>query len=181
MTVADPVALVERMFAGDGGRAYLGEAVSIAEHMLQVAARGQEAGAPAALVAAALLHDIGYLVGDPASRPGDAATGHAERGAAWLRGWLPPAVTEPVRLHVEAKRYLCATEPSYAGMLSAESARTLAAQGGPMSPGQARAFEALPFGPDAVRLRRWDEGGKAVGGRAATFPAYRGLLGSLSA
>lgn len=175
------VAAVAGMFAGAGGRAYLGEAVTIAEHMLQVAARGQAAGAPPALVAAALLHDIGYLVGDLAGLPGDAGAGHADRGAAWLRGWLPPAVTEPVRLHVQAKRYLCATEPSYAGTLSAESARTLAIQGGPMSPGQARAFAALPFGPDAVRLRRWDEAGKCVGLPVTGFAAYRPLLESLSA
>ena len=81
-------------------------------------------------------------------------------GARWLSQWLGEAVTEPVRLHVPAKRYLCATDAKYLALLSAESVRTLALQGGPMTPGEVTGFEALPFSRDAVAVRRWDDQAK---------------------
>ena len=97
-----PVAAVEALF-GCAGQDYLGEAVTIAAHQLQAAARARAAGAPDALVAAALLHDVGHLL--------DGATdqGHGDDGARWLGQWFGEDVTEPVRLHVAAKRYLVAT------------------------------------------------------------------------
>ena len=76
-------------------------------------------------------------------------------GANWLRQWFGDAVTEPVRLHVPAKRYLCAVDAGYLGLLSAELVRTLSLQGGPMTAAEVAAFEALPFSRDAVAVRRW--------------------------
>src|SRR5207248_2631275 len=129
----------------------------------------EAAGAPAPLVAAALLHDVGHLRHEPqgglggirVSSPRDSTDArHGTAGAQWLSRWFGPAVTEPVRLHVAAKRYLCATEPGYFGLLSPESVRTLALQGGPMMPEQVTAFEALPCARDAVAVRRWDDEAK---------------------
>jgi gamma-butyrobetaine dioxygenase len=89
-------------------------------------------------------------------------------------------VTEPVRLHVAAKRYLCATEPGYSGLLSAESVRTLALQGGPMAPEQVTAFEALPYARDAVAVRRWDDKAKDPAVTPPAFAYFAALLTSLT-
>jgi len=153
---------IAELFAGPGARDYLGEAVTIGEHMRQAAALAAAAGAPAPLVAAALLHDVGHLRRETDAR-------HGTGGAEWLSQWFGPEVTEPVRLHVAAKRYLCATEAGYFDRLSPESVRTLALQGGPMTPEQAAAFEALPCARDAVTVRRWDDEAKDP---AITPPAF---------
>ena len=101
------VVAVEELFVSARGQDYLGEAVTMAEHQLQAAALARAAGAPDALVGAALLHDVGHLL------DGGTDPGHGEGGASWLARWFGEEVTEPVRLHVAAKRYLVATEPSY--------------------------------------------------------------------
>ena len=89
-------------------------------------------------------------------------------------------MTEPVRLHVAAKRYLCAAEPGYSGLLSAESVRTLALQGGPMTPDQVTAFEALPYARDAVAVRRWDDEAKDPSVTPPEFAHFAALLESLT-
>src|SRR6478672_11470854 len=147
------------LLALKGTRQYGEERVSQCEHALQSAFLAECEGAAGSLVAAALLHDIGHILSDAGERP--AARGiddrHEEIGAVYLMQAFGPAVTEPVRLHVAAKRYLCATDPGYFGLLSEASVRTLALQGGPMKPEQAAAFAALPFAHDAVAVRRWDD------------------------
>ena len=170
MTGIDAIA---ELFAGPGARDYLGEAVTIGEHMRQAGALAEAAGAGEPLVAAALLHDVGHLRHDTDAR-------HGSGGARWLSQWFGPAVTEPVRLHVAAKRYLCATEPGYFGRLSPESVRTLALQGGPMTPEQAAAFEALPYARDAVAVRRWDDEAKDPSVTATPFAHFAPLLESLT-
>ena len=160
------------LFAGPGARDYMGEPVTIGEHMRQagaLAGAAGAAGAAAPLVAAALLHDIGHLRSETDAR-------HGPAGARWLGQWFGPAVTEPVRLHVAAKRYLCATEPGYFGLLSAESVRTLALQGGPMTPEQAAAFGALPYAHDAVAVRRWDDEAKDPSVTPPPFAHFEDLL-----
>src|SRR5215831_11503766 len=97
------------LFASEGARDYLGEPVSVASHLLQAGALASAAGAPDALVAAALLHDVGHLLTDEGDAYGDVR--HGSAGATWLASWFAEPVTEPVRLHVAAKRYLCAAEP----------------------------------------------------------------------
>lgn len=163
---------IAKLFAGPGSRDYLGEAVTIGEHMRQAGALAGAAGAAAPLVAAALLHDVGHLRQETHAR-------HGPAGAQWLGQWFGPAVTEPVRLHVAAKRYLCATEPGYFGLLSAESVRTLALQGGPMTPGQAAAFGALPYAAGAVAVRRWDDEAKDPEATPPPFAHFQALLRDL--
>ena len=170
MTGTDVIA---ELFAGPGARDYLGEAVTIGEHMRQAGALAEAAGAADPLVAAALLHDVGHLRNETDAR-------HGTGGAQWLSQWFGPAVTEPVRLHVAAKRYLCATEPGYSGLLSPESVRTLALQGGPMTPEQVTAFEALPCARDAVAVRRWDDEAKDPAATPPEFAYFAALLTSLT-
>ena len=156
--MCDVVRVLQEMFEGEGGRGYVGEAVTLATHMLQTGALALDAGAPDHLVVAALLHDVGHFrAADPM---GDADNHHDDAGADLLARWFPPAVTEPVRRHVAAKRYLCAVDPGYRTLLSAASVHTLARQGGPMEDAERAAFEALPGWSDAVEVRRWDDAAK---------------------
>jgi [1-hydroxy-2-(trimethylamino)ethyl]phosphonate dioxygenase len=165
-------------FEARGSTAYLGEPVSLTEHMLQTALAAEHDGADQVLVASALLHDFGHLVHD---LPEDSAehgvdTLHEEAGAAWLEEHFVPRVTEPLRLHVLAKRYLCATEPEYLAALSPASALSLALQGGPCSPSEVAAFERNEFADEAVRLRRWDDVGKIEGLTTPPLEHYRPAL-----
>lgn len=138
---------------------YGGEAVTQLEHALQCAALAQGEGAPAELITAALLHDIYHL----AEGVDDTVLPHDRMGAQMLSTLFTPAVTEPVRLHVEAKRYLCAVDPQYWSGLSEASKRSLMWQGGSFSPEGATAFIRQPYASDAVRLRRWDDAAKIAG------------------
>ena len=168
------VEVIGELFDGPGARDYLGEPVTIGEHMRLAGALAEAAGARAALVAAALLHDVGHLRNEPEAR-------HGEAGAGWLSQWFGKEVTEPVRLHVAAKRYLCAVDPGYLGLLSAESVRTLSLQGGPMTAAEAAAFEALPHALDAVAVRRWDDQAKDPAAAPPAFAHFAPLLAALAA
>jgi [1-hydroxy-2-(trimethylamino)ethyl]phosphonate dioxygenase len=174
-TLFDEIAeLFERL----GGELY-GEGVTIAQHSLQTASLARAEGAAEALVAAALLHDIGHLLEER-----DDAFGyhkHDRSGGAWLAALFPPAVSEPVRLHVAAKRYLCAVEPGYSALLSAASQYSLSKQGGAMTAAETAEFAGLPFAADAVRLRRWDDSGKVPGLAVPPFESYRATVEHLAA
>ena len=150
---------------GKGHRQYGLSHLNQRAHALQAALLAEQAGCPPALITASLLHDIGHMVHDLGEDP--AARGiddqHEALGHAYLAQHFGPAVTEPVRLHVAAKRYLCATEADYYARLSADSVLSLSLQGGPMSDAEVAAFRALPHAMDAVQLRRFDEGAKVKG------------------
>ena len=170
------LAEIEALYARHGGESY-GEGVTMLQHALQTAALAQAEGAGASLVVAALLHDVGHFL-----QPTDDSYGyhkHDRSGGDWLAKRFGPVVSEPVRLHVAAKRYLCATEPDYFGKLSAASVHSLGKQGGPMSAAEAAAFAASPHADAAVRLRRWDDGGKREGLHVPDFPAYRQRIARL--
>ena len=174
--------IIGDLFSGEGAQDYLGEEVTVAVHMRQAGALAEAAGAADAQVAAALLHDVGHICGGTASGRELMAgqdNRHAETGAAWLAQWFGEEVTEPVRLHVAAKRYLCAVVPSYQGKLSAASVYTLAVQGGPMSAEEAAVFETLPHAGAAVAVRRWDEAAKDTSFSGPDFAHFRPLLASL--
>jgi gamma-butyrobetaine dioxygenase len=188
-TIKPPVGRLADLFTSAGAADYLGEPVTVAQHLLQAGALAKQAGAPPALVAAALLHDVGHLRGgDPLADEQELSgrelmagsdNDHGERGAAWLARWFPPAVTGPVRLHIAAKRYLCASEPGYLGLLSPASVYTLSVQGGPMTAAEAAAFAADPRAADAVAVRRWDDAAKDPAADVPGFASYRLLLEGL--
>ncbi|MEY9862638.1 phosphonate degradation associated HDIG domain protein [Catenulispora sp. GAS73] len=178
---ADPVDTIATLFAEQGANDYLGEAVTQSAHMLQAAALAEAAGAPPSLVAAALLHDVGHFTGPVSGDELMSGTDnrHSHVGADWLGTWFPESVTEPVRLHVAAKRYLCATEPGYFEKLSEASVYTLQVQGGPMSAEEAERFAAGEYAVRAVALRRWDEEAKDPDAVVPGFEHYRPLLEEL--
>jgi phosphonate degradation associated HDIG domain protein len=170
------------LYEGHGAGAYFGEPVTVTGHCLQAAYFAQRAGAPDALVLAALLHDIGHLIeavpADIADWKTDAR--HEQTGSAWLASRFGPAVSEPVRLHVPAKRYLCATDAAYFGLLSSASVVTLGLQGGAMTPAEVAAFEAVPHFRDAVRLRHWDDQAKVANLPVPVLAHYRSLIENLA-
>ena len=178
--VLPPIDLLAQLFAGEGLRSYLGEEVSIATHMLQAAALAESSGASNHLVAAALLHDVGHFEAIGERQPEPIDHRHQDTGARWLAQWFPEEVTEPVRLHVMAKRYLCAVEPGYVARLSQASVRTLALQGGPLTEGEARAFESMPHARAAIAVRRWDEAAKDPTVAAPPFDHFRPLLSQIA-
>lgn len=150
------------LFRDHGNSQYGGEAVSQLEHALQAACFAERANARSALIAAALLHDVGHLLHSlPDDAPEHGVDDHHETlGARWLEKRFGPEVTEPVRLHVAAKRFLCTTEPGYLRQLSPPSTLSLSLQGGPMSDSEVAEFRANPHGEAAVMLRRWDDAAK---------------------
>jgi OPA family glycerol-3-phosphate transporter-like MFS transporter len=174
---------IARLFAERGDSAYLGESVSQTEHALQSAYLAEREGASDELVVAALLHDVGHLVNgddeDIADRGLDGR--HEDSGSSWLKSAFGPAVLEPIRLHVAAKRYLCAVEPSYRDGLSDASLQSLALQGGPFDATGVASFEANPHHREAVRLRHWDDAAKIPGLAVPGLDHYRGRIEAAAA
>jgi predicted HD phosphohydrolase len=166
------------LFVRHGGHTY-DEVVTQTAHAEQTAARAVAAGSPDALVAAALLHDVGHLLELEQGAIGadlERDLRHDVTGPAWLAGLFPAAVTDPIGLHVRAKRYRCAVDPSYHGRLSAGSQASLVRQGGPMDGDEVRSFEAAAGWEDAVSLRGWDDEGKALDVSVPPVGSYRSLL-----
>ena len=169
---------ITALFAAHGGGAYFGEAVTQVEHALQAAHFASLDGLREELVLAALLHDVGHLVVDT---PADLADWHTDArheaiGGAWLAQRFGPEVSEPVRLHVPAKRYLCATDPGYCAQLSEASVVTLKLQGGPMSPAEVTAFQHEPYYRQAVQVRLCDDRGKVRDLETAGLDDYSALV-----
>jgi gamma-butyrobetaine dioxygenase len=180
MSVIDEI---RGLLADKGGELYGGEDVTQERHALQCAAVAEADGASAPMVAAALLHDIGHLL-DEAFETALAERSdlhHEDAGSVWLARWFGPEVTEPVRLHVDAKRYLCAVDPGYRATLSAASTHTLELQGGPFTAAEAEAFAAQPYARDAVQLRRWDDTGKDPAMQTAPLAHYLGIAAQVLA
>jgi [1-hydroxy-2-(trimethylamino)ethyl]phosphonate dioxygenase len=166
------------LFVRHGEACYHGEAVTQTEHALQAAKLAEREQAPDQLVVAALLHDLGHLLEgqdeDLATRGVDGC--HEEAGCRWLAAHFGPEVIEPIRLHVAAKRYLCAVEPAYLAGLSPSSRLSLSLQGGPMRAEESTRFESNPAYRDAVRLRRWDDMAKVPGLNVPGLEHYRDRL-----
>lgn len=151
-------------------RGYFGEQLTQLEHALQAAQLAQETGAGDVVVAAALLHDVGHLCTEQ-------STEHEQHGANYLRRLgFPESVALLVASHVDAKRYLTAVNPDYAGRLSAASQESLRQQGGPMTLEDSLRFRTEPGFEDKLRLRAWDEQAKQPGLETPPLESYRPLL-----
>jgi phosphonate degradation associated HDIG domain protein len=161
---------IETLFNRRGGEQYSGEPVTQLEHALQTAALAEAAGADDELVTACLLHDLGHLLQDLGDTPTLRGVDDVHQYAAlpFLRGLFGDRVLGGIALHVDAKRYLCATRPTYHDSLSDDSKRSLQLQGGVFTAEQAAAFINRPGAADAVQLRLWDDLAKTAG--AATPP-----------
>ena len=175
MNISDQII---EIFERQGGSAYFGEPVSQLEHALQAAYRAEQENSPDWLVVAALLHDIGHLLHDLPEQVADLGidSRHESLGQAWLAHYFGPEITAPVQMHVAAKRYLCATDSAYLGLLSPASMQSLALQGGPFTAAEVTEFEQRPFAREAVRLRRWDDLAKIPGMEVPGLEHYRGMI-----
>jgi phosphonate degradation associated HDIG domain protein len=171
-----------RLLEERGGARYGGEGVTQLHHALQCAALAERSGAADALVVAALLHDIGHLTADDeglAAKGEDAR--HEAAGALALAALFGPEVAEPVRLHVDAKRYLCAVNPRYYERLSAASVTSLTVQGGVFSTAEADAFGRSPHARAATQLRSWDDAAKDPVATTPDLAHYRAIAERLRA
>ena len=155
------------------GLAPYGECISQRDHALQCASLARDAGSDGNLIVAALLHDIGHLLEDIDGR---VMNRHDSYGADILSRWFNEGVTEPVRLHAQAKRYLCTVEPSYQQGLSEASRISLQHQGGLMSEQELRAYESNPASEAATRLRRWDDAAKDIQWSGGCFSEWTGYI-----
>lgn len=174
---AEVIATIFEVFERHGDKLY-GEAVTERMHAVQCGQLAEERRCAPTLVAACFLHDIGHLLHDlgedVAQRGVDAR--HEDHGEAWLRAYFPPEVTEPVRLHVQSKRYLAAVDPAYRAALSPASEHSLMLQGGAMDAREIEAFEAGEHFEDAVLLRRFDDMGKDPDKARIDPEHFRGVL-----
>jgi [1-hydroxy-2-(trimethylamino)ethyl]phosphonate dioxygenase len=175
------ITTIERLFRERGSTAYLGEPVSQLEHALQSAHAAEREGASPALIAAALLHDVGHLLHALGEDAADCGLDdrHEELGERFLARYFPLGVSEPVQLHVAAKRYLCATVAEYRDRLSPASRQSLQLQGGPLNSAEAEAFRAGPHADAAVMLRRWDDAAKVSGQPTPPLEHYLSVVASV--
>lgn len=156
---------IRQRFTEKGNAMYAGEPITQTDHALQAAFSAEQAGETPELIVAALLHDMGHLLHQ---HDEDCATHgiddlHEKIGAQWLVQYFPKSVTEPIRLHVAAKRYRCAIDPRYHSQLSSASKLSLQLQGGPFLSTEIEAFENNQWSASALRLRSWDEAAKISG------------------
>ena len=156
------VAFLGDIFERCGDEEYLGEPVTMAQHMLQGATLAEQNGLDEEIIVGALLHDIGHFTSEFGTFTMDDTEDrfHEEAGAKVLSAFFPSVITDCVRYHVAAKRYLCATRPDYFKRLSDASVHSLNLQGGPMSPEEVAAFEKNPNLKKIIQVRYLDEAGK---------------------
>jgi phosphonate degradation associated HDIG domain protein len=173
----NPIEEIATVLSQAGQERYGEQNVNQLQHALQCAAHAEAVGSSADLITAALLHDIGHLIDKHFDGAVEAGIDrrHERIGAAYLSKWFGPAVTEPILLHVPAKRYLCAVESKYFDGLSAGSVRSLEVQGGPFSGTEAADFLKQPHARKAIHLRRWDDLAKDPDARTEDLDYYLGF------
>ena len=172
------VAFLGDIFARRGGEEYLGEPVTMAQHMLQGATIAEQNGLPEEIIVGALLHDIGHFTSEFGTyHPDDTEDRHHEdAGEAVLAPFFPPVITDCVKYHVAAKRYLCATRPAYFARLSPASVHTLELQGGPMSAEEVAEFERNPNIEAIIQVRYLDEAGKRADMETPDFDHFAPMV-----
>lgn len=171
---------IDEMFSARGGEEYFGEAVTQLEHALQCAWLAEQERQPASVIVAALLHDVGHLLHGHGEDYLDKNIDdrHEELGARFLMQAFSLQVTEPIHLHVPAKRYLAASRAGYLELLSPASAKSLQLQGGPMTRDESRAFEQEPYYKIAATVRMYDDRAKVVGQKTPSYEHFRAYLAS---
>lgn len=177
-----PTEQVIRLFQTRGQGRYGSEQVTQLQHALQCALLAKRQGAGSALVAAALLHDLGHIIDEhdmPDSDEQNLDDAHEQRAYEWIKSNFGKQVADPVRLHVAAKRYLCTVEPEYLNQLSPASRKSFYDQGGLMNQSQLDDFRDEPFAFEAVELRRWDDLAKDPRMQTPSIEEFTTLLDQL--
>jgi predicted HD phosphohydrolase len=156
---------------------YIGEKVTMTEHMIQTAMLAEKNNSPSSLVCSCLLHDYGhFILENPDNLVKKEKDGkHEKLGYEFLRKYFVKNVVEPIRYHVKAKKYL-ARDVKYYGMLSEASKISLKLQGGIMDDKEAKEFEDNEFFEDSIKLRRFDEGAKKADLKIKSIKEYKNLL-----
>jgi len=172
------VAFLEDIFERRGGEEYLGEPVTMAEHMLQGATIAEQNNQSEEIIVAALLHDIGHFTSEFGTFSMDDTEDkfHEEAGAKVLEEFFPSIITDCVRYHVAAKRYLCATKPEYFNRLSEASIHSLNLQGGPMNEDEVVEFEKNPNIKEIVQVRYLDDAGKHADMKTPAFAYFAPMV-----
>ena len=154
---------IKKVFINFGRDHFDEKNVTKLNHALQCAYLAEKENSTPALITASLLHDIGHLINKNArsSIEHGIDAEHEEKAVEFLSPWFGDDVLCPIRWHVDAKRYLTATDPEYFSLLSEGSIKSLEVQGGPFSKEEVLEFEKIPYFEDAVKLRRWDEQAKS--------------------
>jgi phosphonate degradation associated HDIG domain protein len=173
--------LLAQLFVERGAEQYSGEAISQTEHALQAGTLAEQFGAAPTLVAAAFLHDVGHLLHNLGEHCADEGVDdeHELTCGIWLENYFPRAVTEPIKLHVQAKRYRCGADARYLAALSPTSLHTLGLQGGPMTAAEQQAYRTIPFAEDALLLRAWDEAAKVPGAKTPPLAHFLELVATV--
>ena len=175
------VAFIGDIFTRRGHEEYLGEAVTMAQHMLQGATIAEANNKSDEVIAGVLLHDIGHFISEFGTfSMADTEDRHHEvSGAEILEAFFPAVITECVRHHVAAKRYLCATKPTYFGRLSPASVHSLNLQGGPMNDDEVAKFASNPYLDEIIQVRYLDEAGKEADMNTHDFAHFMPMLQKL--
>jgi phosphonate degradation associated HDIG domain protein len=178
LTPANIVAFLEDIFERRGGEEYLGEPVTMAQHMLQGATLAEQNGQDEVIIVSALLHDIGHFTSEFGTfRMNDTEDRfHEAAGADVLQDFFPSLVTDCVRYHVAAKRYLCATRPAYYNQLSQASIHSLNLQGGAMNEDEVAEFEKNPNLQEIVEVRYLDDAGKHADMHTPAFAHFAPMV-----
>lgn len=171
LTAENIVEFLASIFERRGAEEYLGEPVTIGEHMLQGATIAEQNGQSDEIVVGALLHDIGHFTSEfgTFTMEDEEDRHHEDAGAEVLEQFFPKVVTDCCKYHVAAKRYLCATNPTYFERLSEASVHSLNLQGGPMSEQEVKEFEKNPNLKEIIAVRYLDEAGKIAGMETPDF------------
>ena len=171
LTAETIVDFLASIFERRGSEEYLGESVTMGEHMLQGATIAEQNGQPDEIIVGALLHDIGHFTSEFGTFTMDDTEDrhHEDAGAEVLEKFFPTIITDCCRYHVAAKRYLCATKPDYLSRLSEASIHSLNLQGGPMDEDEVTKFEKNPNVKDIVAVRYLDDAGKIAGMETPDF------------
>ncbi|MBV1863788.1 MAG: HD domain-containing protein [Rhodobacteraceae bacterium] len=172
------VAFLSDIFTRRGGEEYLGEPVTMAEHMLQGATIAEQNGQEETIIVGALLHDIGHFTSEFGTFNMEDTEDrfHEDAGADVLADFFPPVITDCVRFHVAAKRYLCAAKPEYFNRLSPASVKSLELQGGPMSNAERVEFEKNPHLQEIIQVRYLDEAGKRADMDISSFSHFAPMV-----
>jgi len=172
------VAFLQDIFDRRGGEEYLGEPVTMAQHMLQGATIAKNNGESELIIVAALLHDIGHFTSEFGMFSMDDTEDkhHEDAGAKVLEAFFPTLITDCVRYHVAAKRYLCATRPEYLEVLSEASVHSLMLQGGPMNKTEIADFEKNPNLQQIIAVRYLDDAGKSADMQTPDFSDFAPML-----